>query len=345
MRDRAFYPSIGSGTPWGVTRTRSAMRAAPALIALCFALLVSASALAGTVRYEVAPGDTLLGIANDYDVSVSDIRRWNSLSGDFLSVGQVLVIYTRSAGERTRINYTVRSGDTGLAIARRHGVSSSELERWNRGVDMNRLSIGQELAIYVAATSGSGDSGSRGRPDRGRLSAAVQLEPGTGYRVRDLDRAWGTSHTVAAIRNGVARVSARFVEVPEIDVFDLSYEGGGQMRGHRSHQNGLDADISYYRVGEDDGHSEWRDTTADELDVRLQWYLFRTWIDLGAVEYIFVDYELQQPLYEYARARGATEDQLAEWFQYPRRGSRVGIIRDEPGHDDHFHIRFHSVDE
>lgn len=184
------------------------MRAIVALAALVLSVLVSVSAWAGTVRYEVAPGDTLLGIANDYDVSVSDIRRWNNLSGDFLSVGQVLVIYTQSAGERTRLTYSVRSGDTGLAIARRHGVSSSDLERWNRGVDMNRLRIGQELAIYVDATS---SSGSRGRPDRGRLSAAVQLEPGTGYRVRDLDRAYGTNHTVASIRNGVARVSARFV--------------------------------------------------------------------------------------------------------------------------------------
>ena len=103
-------------------------------------------------------------------------------------------------------------------------------------------------------------------------------------------------------------------------------------------QNGLDADISYYRTDCDE-HCDWREVEPDQLDVRTQWYLFRTWIEQGQVEYIFVDWDLQQPLYEYAQARGATDEQLAEWFQYPDR-DRQGIIRHESGHDDHLHVRF-----
>lgn len=293
------------------------------------------------IHYEVAPGDTLSGIAADYDVSVSQLRSWNSLSNDVLQIGQDVRIYTRGGGaERVRETYRVRSGDTGIVIARRHGVSFSELERWNSSVDLNRLRVGQELSIYV---SSGGDSGSRGSPDSGRLRGGVQLGEGTGYVVRDMDRAYGTPDTVWAIRNGIARVTARYVDVPTLDVHDLSYERGGTMSPHLSHQNGLDADISYYRL-DTDGHSGWQDCDPEDLDVELQWYLFRSWIEQGLVEYIFVDYDLQAPLYEYAVERGATEDELERWFQYPERSARDGIIRHEPGHDDHFHIRFHPVE-
>lgn len=323
-------------------RTPSVGHVARILGALIVALtlFVPATAEAGRVRYTVAPGDSLLGIAIEYDVSVDQLRRWNRLEGDDIFIGQELIIHTRSAaGERRQISYTVRSGDTGLAIARRHGVSGADLERWNPRVNMDRLRPGQELTMYIQDVS----SGSAGDPNSGRLRGGVQLETGTGFRVRDPSRAFGALSTIDAIRVGASRVVARYIDAPDVVVHDLSFERGGRMPPHRSHQNGLDADISYYRIGAV-GESPYEAVTPEELDVRLQWYLFRTWIDQGVVEYIFVNHELQEPLYEYARARGATEAQLEEWFQYPSR-SRRGVIRHEPGHDDHFHIRFHAVDE
>ncbi len=307
------------------------------LACLCLAGLLGlpAVAAAGTVVYEVAPGDTLGAIASEYGVSVSDLRRWNDLSGDRISIGQELRIHTRgSGGDRVRERYTVRSGDTGGGIARRFDASLRDLQRWNPGVDLDRLRIGQDLNVYVT----SGGSGAAGSPNRGRLRGGIQLEPGTGYVIRDASRAFGAPLTVGAIRNGYARVAARYIDVPTVIIHDLSFERGGSMEPHASHQNGLDADISYYRTDCDE-HCDWREVEPDELDVRTQWYLFRTWIEQGQVEYIFVDWDLQQPLYEYAQARGATDEQLAEWFQYPDR-DRQGIIRHEPGHDDHLHVRF-----
>ena len=300
----------------------------------------------GRIRYEVAPGDTLGEIAEEYGVSVDDIRRWNGLDSDRLDIGQVLTIRTSgsssssssSGGERERSTYTVRSGDTATTIARRNGFSLGDLQRWNRRANLDRLRIGQELVIYVEA-SGSGSTGS---PNRGRLRGGVQLEEGTGYRVRNAERAFGTPATVAAIRNGIARVVARYVEVPDVLIHDLSFARGGRMSPHASHQNGLDADITYYRLGVEDLCS-WQSVESHELDVRLQWYLFRTWIEQGVVEYLFVDYDLQQPLYEYARERGATDEQLAEWFEYPNRGGGRAIIRHESGHDDHLHVRFRNL--
>ncbi len=295
----------------------------------------SAPAEAGRVRYTVASGDTLLGIALEYGVSVRDIRGWNNLSNDNIFVGQTLTIRTSgSSSDRVREEYEVRSGDTGLGIARRLRVSWADLQRWNRGTNFDRLSIGQTLYYFV---DGGGSTRSAGAPNRGRLHNGTMLEAGAGYTVRNSNRAWGNDLTVRAIQNGIGRVQARFVSAPGVIVHDVSQERGGRLPPHASHQNGRDADIILYRTNCTDNMCGWQSVDADELNVELQWYLFRTWIQAGFVEYIFLDRHLQVPLYEYARDRGASEAELDEWFEYPNGG---GIIRHEPGHDDHLHVRF-----
>ena len=305
-------------------------------------------ATGGSRTHTVASGDTLGGIALRYGVSVADLRRWNNLPDDRIRAGQELRVHARATasapappqrvpgrGNFIRQEIIVRSGDTGLAIARRHQATLADLSRWNPGVNLDRLRIGQRLYVVVDA----GPPGSRGDPNRGRLIGGVALESSPGIRVREPARSFGTQTTVHAVRDAYARVQARDQDAPTVMVGDLSLQQGGPIRGHRSHQNGRDADIAYFRL--DDGHFlPLRVTTPEELDVRRQWYLFRTWILRGEVEYIFMDFALQAPLYAYVQARGATEEQLEAWFQYPHVGHRRGLIRHEPGHATHFHIRF-----
>ena len=63
------------------------------------------------------------------------------------------------------------------------------------------------------------------------------------------------------------------------------------------------------------------------------------------VDYIFVDYGLQKPLYEHAKKAGMSARKLEEYFQYPRgMGRTEGLIRHTPSHKNHFHIRFLSRD-
>ncbi|MGB1248942.1 MAG: LysM peptidoglycan-binding domain-containing protein, partial [Chitinophagales bacterium] len=45
------------------------------------------------IVYKVKSGDTLGHIAEQYNTSVSKIKQWNGLSGDFLNIGQKLTIY------------------------------------------------------------------------------------------------------------------------------------------------------------------------------------------------------------------------------------------------------------
>jgi LysM repeat protein len=44
------------------------------------------------IFHEVNDGETLIGVARQYQVSVGDLRRWNNLKGDVIRVGQRLVV-------------------------------------------------------------------------------------------------------------------------------------------------------------------------------------------------------------------------------------------------------------
>ena len=64
----------------------------------------------------------------------------------------------------------------------------------------------------------------------------------------------------------------------------------------------------------------------------------------STVEYIFLDYRLQRRLYKYAKKVGWSDRALERVFQYRPSGkggkrSLRGIIRHEPGHRNHYHIR------
>ena len=298
------------------------------------------------VRYTVQSGDTLSGIARDFGVTVDQIRDWNDLDSDLIREGQVLTLRVESRrrrrSRRDEITYVVERGDTLARIADRHDVSVSDILRWNRGIDPDLIRVGQEVRLRVEG--GSHESSSIGRPDRGRLSSSHQLESGPGYRVRSPSRAYGTQRTVSHIERTFERAAAHYPGAPSLAIGDLSYARGGRMRPHVSHQSGRDADIAYYTVSSEDGDG-FIVATPRTLDVPRTWYLLKSFIDTGDVRYIFIDFELQEPLYNYARLRGASEEELEVWFQYPNRGASRGIIRDARGHDDHFHIRFRCTSD
>ena len=59
------------------------------------------------------------------------------------------------------------------------------------------------------------------------------------------------------------------------------------------------------------------------------------------VEYIFLGYDVQKKVYDYAKKQGVSDAKLAWLFQYPRGSAAMkGLIRHEPSHQNHFHIRF-----
>ena len=83
------------------------------------------------------------------------------------------------------------------------------------------------------------------------------------------------------------------------------------------------------------------DVRLADFDAEATWTLFRYWLDLGVVTYLFVDTALQAELHRVAQARGATSEQLDRWIQWPRGpGASSALIRHVSNHLNHHHVRF-----
>jgi membrane-bound lytic murein transglycosylase D len=139
-----------------------------------------------TKFHKVISGDNLTSIAAKYDVSVSDIKKWNSLNGNNIPKGKSLKIIKNekvvstikkevktssenkvdyavndSKSQKTDVPtstdtastsvehegyYMVAKGDNLFSIARKHGVTVQQLKDWNTIFD-NTVKVGTQIII------------------------------------------------------------------------------------------------------------------------------------------------------------------------------------------------------
>jgi membrane-bound lytic murein transglycosylase D len=112
-------------------------------------------------------GDSLWSIARSYGLPVGELASWNgSASEDIIRPGAQLRIWknlnvdvhqTEPSSTLRAISYSVQSGDSLYAIARRFKVSITDLRRWNNLQDNALLHPGQAMTLYIDATQ-SGES-------------------------------------------------------------------------------------------------------------------------------------------------------------------------------------------
>ncbi len=137
---------------------------------------------ASVLTYTVKSGDNLGFIAEWYDVSASQLRTWNNISGNLIKPGQKLSVYIPSErahiyadidklsnGKSNRpnsdteqaktnaiialgsnkkyINYTIQSGDTLWDISRKNGVSIDEIKQLNNISNSKNLKPGMVIKI------------------------------------------------------------------------------------------------------------------------------------------------------------------------------------------------------
>jgi membrane-bound lytic murein transglycosylase D len=97
-----------------------------------------------TITHTIKKGENLNLIANKYGVSVSDIKRWNKITNaNKIYAGQKLKIYTN---QPTWTTYTVKSGDNLSTIAKKYGVTVSDIKTWNN-LKSTKIYVGQKLKI------------------------------------------------------------------------------------------------------------------------------------------------------------------------------------------------------
>lgn len=95
--------------------------------------------------YRIKSGDSLSVIAQNFDVSVADIRAFNQLTHSRIRAGDTLILPIPA---EQQIEYKVQSGDSLWLIARNYNVTVNKLKQWN-GLARNRLNIGDTLTIFL----------------------------------------------------------------------------------------------------------------------------------------------------------------------------------------------------
>jgi membrane-bound lytic murein transglycosylase D len=115
--------------------------------------------------YHPRKGDTLESIAKKHGITLGQLKEVNGISPRNRAVPTLLVVPVDGSAATSmrkmpimyappipvalrRIFHTIRAGETAAAIARRYGVHTEDLARWNPGV---RLAPGKKIMIEVRA--------------------------------------------------------------------------------------------------------------------------------------------------------------------------------------------------
>ncbi|MBI5031862.1 MAG: LysM peptidoglycan-binding domain-containing protein [Chloroflexi bacterium] len=179
-----LYVFLGGGARLGIgvsataTPTRPARTSTPAITVLPVTLAApspSVGPTAATVKYVIKSGDTLIGIAAKYKVTVQSIVTLNGLKDETIRVGDELKIplptptpppnpptpsgatptpisfqspptFASSAAMSGVLRHVVKRGDTLSSIAGTYGSTIDAIRVANQ-LDSDFLSIGQELVV------------------------------------------------------------------------------------------------------------------------------------------------------------------------------------------------------
>ncbi|MDH4089813.1 MAG: LysM peptidoglycan-binding domain-containing protein [Cyclobacteriaceae bacterium] len=105
------------------------------------------------VTHTVVAKETMFSISQAYNVTVEEIKQWNNLSGNSLSIGQELIIKSGKTSNNPEAAAVAASGlhvvaakETMFSISKQYGVTVQQLKDWNK-LEGNEISIGQELIV------------------------------------------------------------------------------------------------------------------------------------------------------------------------------------------------------
>lgn len=204
----------------------------------------------------------------------------------------------------------------------------------------------------------SKQSVSIGKPSKGKLLGAVELEDSDAVRVlpkRHKARclSWGTERLVKALSRAGSLLQKQVPDSPPLGVGDIARATGGPIpQFSKSHQNGRDADLAFFQLDE-----KGKPVAADDLirfgpdlkdesgertfDTARNWRLVQALLTDKSIsiKWIFVSNPLKQALLTEGKRQGASKSLLATAEEVLHQPS------DAPPHDDHFHLRISCTAE
>lgn len=247
--------------------------------------------------------------------------------------GGAPVVNTRRMDEMW---HTVKSPSKYKLLEQGVGPLAS-LQALNPEVDFDNLQEGQQILVWKASDT---IARSWGAANGGRLYDGEPLPPGEGYKILYPHRAFGTYYTVSEIVRVLDAYAERYPDAKPLIVGDISVKTGRRLKPHKSHQSGRDVDITYPRHDEPPAYNRFHNISRRNFDVEKSFFLLKSFIDGGNVEYMFVDRRWQRVLREYAESQGASQEWLDAVFEYRSNRPGAALIRHERGHARHVHVRF-----
>ena len=125
----------------------------------------------GKAMHRVKKGETLASISRQYKATTAQLKTWNHLKSNRLTLGQSLSVQRVATVDRVhrkiaaksdkatvlrakseegkRTLYTVRRGDTFFSIARKFNVAVNDIHRWNNVSNKHKLQPGKKLTVYI----------------------------------------------------------------------------------------------------------------------------------------------------------------------------------------------------
>jgi 3D (Asp-Asp-Asp) domain-containing protein len=123
------------------------------------ATLSMSSAADAAMQHEVKSGDTLYKVGQSHGITVEDMIGANTqlVDPNLIYIGEVLNVPTKETAVAPKAapaaggTYKVQKGDTIMHIADRYGIDFENVLAVNKGIDPDRLQIGQLLNIPAGA--------------------------------------------------------------------------------------------------------------------------------------------------------------------------------------------------
>lgn len=102
---------------------------------------------AASSEHKVVAGDTLASIARKYGMTTKELTALNPrIDPRRLSLGTRVRVAGNVPATAAKV-YTIVSGDTLAAVARRYGVTTAQIMKANPGLDARSLSVGTKVNI------------------------------------------------------------------------------------------------------------------------------------------------------------------------------------------------------
>lgn len=117
-------------------------------------------------NYSVQKGDSLWKVAQRYQISVAELKKWNQLKNDSLSLGQTLKIQSKTSksaktsdstqsvanAAQVKRQHVVLQGEVLSVIAQQYGVSVQQLKTWNQ-LQSSMIRAGDRLTVWQGPTT------------------------------------------------------------------------------------------------------------------------------------------------------------------------------------------------